>query len=370
MRISFFGLARSFSAREIGGNNSIIRRIAFRLADIGDQVDYVEYGASRIENYEISSGVWYRAFRTLNESLKHLSDGCNHVISIYLKPYDRISYGRFRKTYEHRILFHHFYTGLSRSYLKRKTLFYDAHLWPFNGCLFSVSPRIDGLIGEWAARKSILFPPVPNDYFLSPEEKPKSNELRVTYAGRFDTGKGVYQAVEACRRLTEVHDVKVRISGYISHNNLMAKRLHESLLEDPNIIYESVKPEKWTPSVDRSLCALLRETDILLLPYLDLASTIDMPLLLLEGMASLCVILAPPLGDILKVYGHSPFILSDSWNTDKIVDLILRASEHIVDERLRIFGQCKKWPFDTESVTERFRKELSDAGKDTIRSQT
>jgi glycosyltransferase involved in cell wall biosynthesis len=358
LKIAFFGLVNSFEFKHIGGVDSIIRRLSLSLAKLGDHVDLVLYGAAQNESHHIQENIQQKLFQTFIAALGWLKGQYDHIVCVYLKPWDRIRFAHFRKEQDKCTIFHHFYFGWNESRLKRELLFSEAKFWPFNGYLFCISPRIHRYVSQWASRAELIFPAVPESYFCDFYDKSNNGKLRVTYAGRIDVGKGVIEAVEVCRQLTGRIDAETHICGFVWPHKQQTIQLHKKLLSDNNIVYEPVDYKYWTPQVDDNLMRLLRQSDILLLPYRKLSSTIDTPLLLLEAMANLCAVITPSLGDLHEIYGPSYFNLRDGWSTNAVVRLIENARGHLEAERHRLTQQNASLHFDTKSVVEKFRKFL------------
>ncbi len=350
MKIAFFGLENSFDYHHIGGTDSIVRRLALCLAACGDEVGLVFYGCAETDHGSIQPGICVSRHQQLSSALDDLRANYDHVVSIYVKSADRIMFARFRKKYARQMLFHRFYMDWHESRLKRTLLFAEARVCPFNGYLFCVSPRLHRFVSSWSPRSVLLLPPVPGPYFCRPDDKPSSEKVRITYAGRLDPGKGTGAAVDVFRHLAGRPHIEARVCGFAWSHKPETMHLHERLLSDPDIIYEPSEFQGWSPEVDNNLMQVLRHTDILLLPYRKLSSTVDTPLLLVEGMANLCTIITPPLGDLHGTYGPSDFNLYDGWDTDVILKLIKNAPARLQKERRRIFQQNAALDFSTESV--------------------
>jgi len=362
MKIVFIGFKDSFDYNHIGGTDSIVRRLANELANLGDSVHFVHYGATTNKGCCIDQKICLKYFKTFSEALKYLkSIECGHVVSIYLKCQDRLHFARFRRSQKERFRFHHIYSGWNDLRLKRELLFAEARCFPFDGKLFCLSQRIYTCVSKWSKSAELLLPPVPESYFCNPEDKPEDGKLRITYAGRLDPGKGTSEAVDVFRHLAGWPNIETRVCGFAWSHRHETIQMHETLLVDPNIVYEPVYYERWSPKTDENLMHILRDTDILLLPYRKLSSTVDTPVLLLEGMANLCAIITPPLGDLHKTYGYSEFNLCDGWSTDTVVKLIENARSHLGSERHRLMQRNAFLGFEVNSAVTRFRKLLCES---------
>jgi glycosyltransferase involved in cell wall biosynthesis len=158
----------------------------------------------------------------------------------------------------------------------------------------------------------------------------------LAYLGRTDPGKGVEEAVEIFRALKDRPDIEARICGFQWRHSPQSKRLHEWLGQQDDITYVCNEWRQWSEDTDRWVADTLRNTDILVLPYKQLSTTMDVPLVLLEGMASLCAVVTKPYGDIPWVYGDSPFLLPEEGSAQTAVALIERARDLLPAERKRL----------------------------------
>ena len=339
--------------------DSLTRRIAQQISTEGDVVEFVQYGSSKNEITITQENIRQSYHTSFDKALKHIKDiQCEHVISIYIKPADRLKYSSFRKRENCSIKFHHVYSSWNESRIKRELLFAEARLFPYNGCLFCVSPRIYNYVSNWSQQSVLLLPPVPKSYFCTPEDKQINTKLRITYAGRVDTGKGTMQAVEVFHKLSSQKNVESKILGFAWDHKPETIKLHNNLLADPNITYEPASFDLWSPTVEQNMCNALLNTDILLLPYYKLSSTVDTPLLLLEGLASLCIVITPNLGNLQEIFGKSKFNLVENFGTESIIKLIKHADKYIEKERNRIYQQTSSLKFDTKSTSKIFRDSL------------
>lgn len=354
MRIAFLGYINSFDFYHIGGTDSIVRRLASNLAETGDHVTFVHYGCDIFERVKVNDRIEILRFPTFQQSLQALDGQYDHVVSIYLKAIDRLIYAKFRRTQLKGTLFHHFYMDWRPSIFKRKIFFSEARIAPFNGRLFCISPRIYRAVSKWSKRAVLLLPPVPESFFCKPEEKPDDGILRISYVGRIDPQKGTNEAIEIMNRFRDKDNVETCVSGFPWSHKKDTLELHTKLLTDHGAIYHPTDYKTWSPEVDSNLIKLLHRTDILLLPYRKLNSTVDTPLLLLEGMAALCSVITPSMGDLHDTYGNSMFNLT-TWNCNEVIDMIEKNRTNLPVERLRLVGHNSSLSFDEDNITTKFR---------------
>lgn len=353
MKIAFFGLYGSFGHYNIGGTDSIVRRISYELVEKGHKVDFVTYGAPKRNFLQGENNVPVYDFESINDAFDAMAGVYDHVITIYLLPRQRLSYLLFRRHEGNRTYFHYIFQAWPESPLKRRLMFAESRLYPYNGFLFCVSPRLNNYVSKFSKRSVLLFPPVPEDYFLTQEKKPENKRLSVTYMGRLDPGKGIAFAIELFRYMAEKSpEIQTRIYGYPWKYNPETKRIHDELLAQDTIYYEATEYEKYSPTVDEKVQNVLRETDILFLPYDKLSSTIDTPLLLLEGMAHLCIVVTRPLGDMPEIYGTNDSMGPTLSDHNACLNLIKNASLELGRERSRLETRCRELKFSVSEVVE------------------
>jgi glycosyltransferase involved in cell wall biosynthesis len=360
MRIAFWGLQGSFDYHHIGGMDSLTRRLGVELAQRGMNVDFVHFGASERRSEEVRDGLRLHYYREFANSLSALRR-YDHVVTIYIPPKERIAYAHFRQREADHTRFHLIYAGWPESWIKRQLLFIEARLRPYNGYLFCISPRQYRCVSKWCGRTHLLMPPVPENYFLNPEERPKRGILHVAYMGRIDPSKGTGTAIALLRHLAKKPKIETGIYGYHWEHKLESVQLHKQLLSQEDIIYEPTKFKGYSTRVDVKVRKILHNADVLLLPYQRLSSTIDMPLLLLEGMASLCAVLTKPLGSIAEIYGTDQWMLDDFANFGQVERLLRRLGRELDQEQSRLKKQDCTLKFSTPEVVDEFREILQNA---------
>jgi glycosyltransferase involved in cell wall biosynthesis len=354
MKICFFGRHGSFDYANIGGSNSLIRRLARELIHTWDyQVDCIFYGSSCSKEIIHVEGICSKYYRSLKDALNAL-DGYDHIISIYISLSDIPRYMQYCVLHKDDKYFHFLYQSWPDSILKREFTFSLSKLPFFNGIPFAVSPRLLNRLWQWNSKATLLWPPVPKEYFVTPSNKTSPHEIRVTFIGRIDIGKGILETIEIFNRLSERSDVELNLYGIHWNNDSAAVKIHKQLSEQKRFLYKAINFNGYHCEIDDMVRSLLNHTDIFIQPYRRLSSTIDTPLLILEAMASLCAVITIPYGDILDIYGESRSLISDSDTSEKIVNLILSAKEWLPEERKRIYNKINELNFDEISVAKKF----------------
>jgi len=147
--------------------------------------------------------------------------------------------------------------------------------------------------------------------------------------------------------------LQLRVSAYAFKGEPSADAMEKRVMAVPGVSYVRRDHDGWSPAVESELAAELAGTDFLLLPYRDASCSIDVPLLLLEGMASGCCILSRPVGEVPAIYGASPFVVADPDFPAAASALIGKCSAaDLSSERDRVARRCRELAFDTPSVTD------------------
>jgi len=361
MNFAFFGLYGVFEYFRIGGLESFNRRLASGLAQQGHKVDFIMYGAPSSFNKLADFNIGLHYLENLSQALQFMVEEkkYDHILAFYLPPADRLRYLYFRLRYRHQGCFHQIFFNWPDSLLKRKGMFIDARLYPFNGRLFCISPRQFRYARQWCSRATLLMPPVPESYFVEPDYKPGHEKVQITYIGRTESGKGIEDVIQLFSYLKDCPQVQVTIHGFHHKTMPASVNTHEWLSQQQEIRYIYTPFEGYSPAIEDNLRQTLKNTDILLLPYRRLSSTIDTPLLLLEGMASLCAVVTRKLGNISEIYGPSPFLLAESAEIITMADRIKASRALLSEERQRIYRQNHQLGFKLGNTVEHLLAALS-----------
>lgn len=354
--ITFLGLWKSFDYQNIGGVDSMVRRMAHELTRRGFAVRFMHYEApteQTIGRNQVTS----HYFHSFTDLLDALISHSGHIVTIYLRPRDRLNFVRFRHIHRKQFTFSQIYFSYSEQTAKRWLMVADELLMPHNGCVFGISPRLQKLVPR--RRGILLLPPVPEEYFVDSAEKTVSDVLRVTYLGRIDPAKGADDAANLFIRLQQTSLFETRVCGYPAQDRPDNMALHEWLLTKPNIHYEPRAFDQHSPEIEAYVARVLRDTDILFLPYKRLSSTIDMPLLLLEGMAALCVPMTRPLGNMPSMIGTSRFLFEDISDVYRTIEKIHLSASQLISERQQLQQRRNMVHFDTKSVVDLFLHTLA-----------
>ena len=358
MRLAFFAQYGMFELDRLGGVESIVRRLSAELLKRDVVLECLFFDAPNDHVMQHLSGVVVRNQPGFLAGLKALSR-YDHVLLFYLPARLRPLFSLFRATAGRRVTFHYIYSVWAESFLKRQLLFSEALLAPYNGYLFGVSPRLCRRLSRLSARSALLLPPVPADFFLTPEQKSQSGPLRVAFMGRIDPGKGIGVAISLFESLAGNAQYSCSIYGYPWKHDSASMQLHNALLQRRDINYQPSELKRFDQTVMEHVRQIFLNTDVLFLPYERLSSTIDTPLVMLEGMAGLCAVITRPLGDLPEIYGSHRYMQHDLSDIRGLRNMVDRLRMELPAERKRLAQQVQRLDFSSDRVATRLLEKLN-----------
>lgn len=357
MKLAFFGPANSFDAHQIGGTNSFIRRVSQELLQRGSfSIDNIHFGQKTGEIIH-SPASRSRYFLYFEEALAELTE-YDHIIAVYIPLKHIKNFKNFCIQQQDQSKIHYIYWDWPESFLKRNLRNYFYTKIPYNGISFTVSPRLHNDIALRRKKVQLILPPVPPDYFMDIHEKSLTDILRVTFIGRIDSGKGIDATLGIFHALSKFPEIQLTFYGTFWENDPYAKKIHMDLSSQDSFEYIPVNFQEYSPDVDNMVRNALRNTDIFIQPYKQLSSTIDMPVLLLEAMASLCAVITTPVGDIPSIYPDSRCLIPYEKIAEKAVQVTTSGNNWLPAEREKIWNKNKTLHFETPSVADQFIQAL------------
>jgi glycosyltransferase involved in cell wall biosynthesis len=355
MRIGILALRQSCDYLQIGGAESVVRRLALGLAKIGHTVDYVLYGgdsASRTLKVNSQISVFYH--KTFDEALSTLGKHYDHVFTVYLPLRDRLRYARFQLS-QRDTSFHKLALGTPKSLKHWAAFIIEVLLTTRKGLVFTTS-TVTKKVLSYLGEKAIFFlPPVPEHYFKNVSNKQKTNcKLSLTFLGRLAPEKGWKEACEVFQRVQRFNKIQTFALGYCAseqQDGLVLEEWHNGTV----IRHELMSRLNYEPLAEERIREILHRTDILLLPYQSMNGTIDPPLLLLEAMAAGCAIITRPIGRVEGVYGSdTPFMLRDGGyvkKTTALIESICNNLTILAAESCRVHKRATDLHFESSLVT-------------------
>ncbi len=284
----FFNFRNTISPQRVGGLDTVARAIADLAVAEGLVVEHVSYGWSASERGDNCFGL---RFSDLVEALQYIAHKADVVISFYIDPASRLRFARFRRRHRKRIRFAVYLSVWNPSALRRNLSMVE--LWlRYDGGVYCASERLTSLARRFDRRASLLYP-LTRSVSPSAHQERSLQPLRLNFSGRFDPRKGLYEAIDIMRHARQLIPCDCTVSGYFWPDDRVEKEVRDRLADNPWIKVHETGVEAWSEEVEKRLERQLAETDIMLLPYRSLSSTVDTPLLLLEAMALKCVVYLP-----------------------------------------------------------------------------
>jgi glycosyltransferase involved in cell wall biosynthesis len=336
---------------------SFIRRLGLELARRGHAVDYLVHEAGQRREVTPASGMRVLYFPSLVDSLAALSAGSySDVVRVWFASTDRLTFLRHVLSRDGGSPRNHYlWFCVSDSRAKRLFGMMEAMAVSRRGHFFCVSPRQWRMARRWTSRASLLLPPVPESFFLSPDQKPLEERLRVTFLGVLHPDKGVHDVVRLFAALQG--DPRFDCSLYATHDpgDREQVALHQQLLQHRGIRYVPMQPSPWSDALETHVRSILAESDVFVQPFHSLQNTVDTPLLVLEAMASLCLVLTTPIQSIPELYANRDFLLSASGFVEGAIGLLKRLTDaDLLQERARIHRRNQELGFSQPEVADRF----------------
>ncbi len=351
MKLAFLGPANSFDFHQIGGTNSFIRRVSQELLtrDICS-VDYFLYGTQRREIIH-TNRFHSRYFSRFNDAIRELED-FDQIVTVYTPIKNLVQFKKFCSEQKRKTAVHVMYWDWPESFFIRNLKIFTYTSIPYNGFSIAVSPRLHSLVGKRRKNSILLMPPVPSDYFISPPDKSVRDTIRVSFIGRIDRGKGIQATLEIFNKLSDYPEIELAFYGTFWENDPVAKRIHQQLSQQDSFRYIPVNFHEFSDEIEHLVRDAFRETDIFIQPYKKLSSTIDMPVLVLEAMASLSALITTPVGDIPSIYPKSRCIIPHEHLVNDAIQLITSGREWLPEEHDKIWKQNELLHFDTPSIVD------------------
>ncbi|MEW5807011.1 MAG: glycosyltransferase [Acidobacteriota bacterium] len=353
MKIAFLGHNNFSDYFKIGGFESLTRRLAFYLSSRGHFVDYFIYNAESAKEMEVFPNLKLKYFQSFEDCSDALFQSYDHIFKIWLNRRERIRYILFSKRihYLTKARCHSIILNWSDSIFKQKLILLEAMMSSHDGRIICVSPRQYRKIKTWSKRAYFLYPPVPDEYFLKPEEKSKNEKIKVAFLGMITPDKYIEEIIELFKDLRRDPRFDCIIHAIHDSRNKRSFEIHQWLSRQKEVKYIQEDIQKYSPEGEKKVISLLRETDIFIQPFRRLVNTLDTPLLLLEAMASLCAVVTTPTGSVPGIYGKSPFIISRDHFLEEARILLKNITyQRILKERERIFKRNGELNFALSSM--------------------
>lgn len=361
-KVIFLALVDTFDFDQIGGTDSYMRRLTNSMLALGVKVEWVFYD-SKIYRSEIINDVDVIKFVQFNDALKYIETAdVDCMISCFLKPIDRFRLLKYRLPFKmigfklFSLSFFYPDTLLKRMLRKieLKTVRYDSVL--------CVSKRLYDFNFNVSNKSHYLPPIIPKDYFKIGYEKiikstrHEINSLQVLFLGRLDPRKGINEVISIIESEDLSENIKWTVSGiYIPEDEGNVAAL-QRLQSFECVNFNEEKRSAYSSKVEERVLSYFANNDIFIQPYRTLASTVDLPLLILEAQASGCITITT-LPEILSDYLYDKSIaIGDEFLKQSVSLLNHYVSSSIDCSLTNISLQALESEYGEEAVKDKIRK--------------
>jgi glycosyltransferase involved in cell wall biosynthesis len=359
---AFFAEYKTFSFDALGGLESIARRLARGLIRKGVPASFVFFGAPHNARRTTYCGIEICEFQRFSDSLRWIKQSCKYQMTFYLRPNYRPFFLLFARHNASTLRQYYYSTVWNKNKGARFLRRLEAMAMPSNTIFYSASERLQEEMQRATVRTELLLPPVPDDFFQ--ECKSTADGLpKVAFLGRIDPRKGADFAHRVFKQLADI-GFQVIIYGYPWKQNAASVHLHEALKAQTQVRFVGAAHTSYTHQTDLLLKNIYSTTDILFLPYSDLSSTVDSPLVVLEGMAHGCAIVARKNPHLQSLYGSGAWMLDPSAEPNDAVAMIQRLSLVLDEEKRRVRERVRVLDYSAASSI----KEMADTNPDLMLS--
>ncbi len=335
--IAFIGDVHGFGYTRVGGAESCVRRLARALVAAGHRVDYFLFGGSKNRVREVEPGLTVREFTHLHRALTALKAGqWDHVVEVLVRPAQQLAWAGCRRRLQARMTFHTMHFGGYGHGIRGDCRRLLDRVVPLNGKRFVFNEGNLGMIPVRPGKTVLLKPPIPDAYYLHLREKQINRKINVAFVGRLDPEKGINEVIALFERWAQDPHMRTSIYGYTWKDLPESQRIEQYLRTHKTIRYISRAHNNGDVPSDTDLHAILRQTDIMILPYQAFRRTLDPPLLLLEAMASLCLPVTRPVGSVARFVQDQDCLITDSGFVDSAVRYIDRMKQTIQSRREKL----------------------------------
>lgn len=314
MKIAFVALKGTYDIDQIGGTDSYLRRLSKELIKNGHDVEWLFYG-KRAEDITSKFGLKIKNFNSFSSLWQYsLDSDFDKTIVGYIKPLDRISlflkkfFGKNPKALYSLVFFYP--DNLVKKIVRAMDVFFTGY-----NAVICASERLRNFNKKFSKKSFWLPPIIPELYFnigYAKLEKSAFSECRgvpTIFLGRLDPKKGINEII----KLIEDSHLKNRVNWTVSgiyipedEGNINALRILKS---NDNVELHVEDRKKYSEDVDNRVANFFSKNAFFLQPYTKLATTVDLPLLILEAQAAGCIVLTtlPKILDRYLVGGSCAF---------------------------------------------------------------
>lgn len=340
-KVIFFALDDTFDFDQIGGTDSYMRRLSKLLIGLGLEVVWVFYGAHKYSkvSHEDVNVIKFEYFKDAVEY--SISNSGSFLVTCFIKPIDRFRMIKhrlaLRKNQIKLISLSFFYPD---TFIKKVLRKIELKLVKYDDVI-CVSKRLYSFNEDIIDTVHYLPPIIPDAYFniglskLS-NKKNENKQVNALFLGRLDPRKGINEVIAILENDILSKQIHWTVSGiYIPEDKGNIEALNR-LKNFDNVAFNEENRIAYSDKVENRVLDFFLNNDIFIQPYRTLASTVDLPLLILEAQAAGCITFTT-LPEVLSdyLYGKSEAIEHDfiSQCTDKLNALIKNSMHYSLAEK-------------------------------------
>lgn len=322
MKLAFFGSEGSFNFHKIGGVDAFVRRLSMHLSAEGHEIHLITYGAEKETSEIVSKGITIIKRKIFDAALDFMvKQEIKKIFICYLHRPDRKRIKAFKQN-NPSVDISLLLTVFHNSVLKRNAAYLEAAMNKSYKNIYGISERITASVKNFSKRATLLLPPVDDAFFCKPQKR-ESGKFRISYMGRLDKGKGADIVIDFFKNNNfDKSQFEFYIYSYPWKNDKESMAMHNFLLGQNEITYIESKVKTYSASVDVELRKIIDDSDVFLLPYRTLSSTIDSPLVPLEILSRSKTFISTNQGIMSDLIGDKNLMLQ-SFNAEEIEEKII-----------------------------------------------
>ncbi|MCD6241312.1 glycosyltransferase [Candidatus Bathyarchaeota archaeon] len=330
MRILFVVSSNSFDFHRLGGIETSIKELALFLVSEHNDVTIYQINKAKKGKAEITTD-----FRPITIHYGNISDirkklllSKFDVINFIHTPFESMLFTVLFlvKKYLFKITTTKFFFTYP-PFRKHDSFQVIKYKYLIDKC-FTFSKRLMDEVKLRTSNVYFLVPPVSDYFFKLHGERKQNSKINIMYLGRLSKDKGLDLVIDIYQNLDR-NRYCLRICGYFANENdrlFYLKKLNSLALNELKIVERNTQLSFFTyPPIDNC--------DILLLPYQNLTGSVDLPLLVLEGVVSGCKVITSSIGDIPLLKGNI-YCVTNFHNAEDFVCMI----EKVANKRAKKYN--------------------------------
>jgi|GEM_PF-3551796 len=301
MNIAFVGSSRTIDPFTLGGIQTIIKELASYLVKAKNDVTFYQIDRFKKGEHELETptgiiSIHYGSVGNLRKMLlTQYYDVINFIQTPFANPVFTVLFYLKKRIYGTTT------TKFIFTYPPfRRAVFFQPikYKWLIDKC-YTFSWRLQKEVKSVTPHVCFLYPPVSDDFFQQRGTDRSKGKVCLMYSGRLSRDKGLDVVIDVFQRMDR-QKYRLVIAGYFASAD--DRTIYEEKLKSLNL--DELIMLKTNRLSDEFTHPPLHRCDILLLPYQNMTPTVDLPLIVLEGLASGCKVVTSRIGDLPNLRGN------------------------------------------------------------------